>query len=304
MNFNELRAFHAVATAGGFTAASKAQNIAQPSLSRHIRTLEERYQAELFYRRGRTVVLSPLGARLLELTQRMFVVADEAEQLLQNSAGVHEGRLNIGAVESHELARILAAFNNAFPRIELLVSIANSRELLRGLVDFKIDIAFLAQPDVDPRLSTFECGRHQVVVFVNKSHPWATRDSISIMELQNQPVVMRESGSMTRHAFEQALARRRVKVRTLMEMGSREMVWWAVRHASGIGFVSRREFIPHADLHLIEIEDEDVHYDLRAACMSGRRNSPLIRHFFGVLEDVMGDGMRDAATPLHQAIPA
>ena len=290
MKYSELEAFQSVATAGGFTRAAKARNVAQPSLSRHIRNLEERYAVELLYRRGNSVILSPLGERLLAIANGIVVQVDEAEQLLRNAKGAKEGHLRIGTVESHELTRYAAAFNRAYPAIELSVVIANSRDLLRELVEFRIDIAFLAQPEADARLWTLPVGRHPVIVFVNRHHPWAARDRIRIRELEGQEVVMRESGSMTRHVFERALAQRGVRIRKLLEMGSRDMVWWTVAHGAGIGFVSRREFIPHADLVPIEIADADIHYDLDAACLASRRNAPLIRLFFSILAEAMAAG--------------
>jgi len=295
MKFSELAAFHAVAKEGGFTRAAKARNIAQPSLSRHIRTLEDRYRVELFYRRGSTISLSALGRQLFDISNRIFVQVDEAEQLLKNTGGVMEGHLRIGTVESHELTKVVAAFKRRYPAIELSVFIANSRELLTELVDFRIDIAFLAQPEEDPRLSTVACGRHPVVIFVNRNHPWADRTDIGIDELEDQEIVMRESGSMTRHAFERALAARGIHIRKLLEMGSRDMVWWTVIHGAGIGFVSKRDFIPHPDLVAIDIRDQDIHYDLKAACLTGRRNAPLIQPFFETLEGVLAEDAPMAA---------
>lgn len=288
MRFSELAAFHAVAIEGGFTKAAKARNVAQPSLSRHIKELEERYHVELFYRRGNTVTLSELGRQLFDISKRVFVHVDEAEQLLNGAGGVKEGRLRIGTVESHELTEVVATFSRNYPSIELSVSIANSRELLQELLDFRLDVAFLAQAEDDPRLSTVYCGRHAVVVFVNKSHRWAKRRRIRLHELEGQEIVMREPGSMTRHAFEQALVAANIKVRKVLEMGSRDMVWWTVIHGAGIGFVSKRDFIEHANLVAIDVTDADIHYDMKAACLTGRRNSPLIQPFFAVLEDTIG----------------
>lgn len=300
MKFSELAAFHAVARERGFTRAARANNIAQPSLSRHIKTMEARYNVELFYRHGASVSLSALGAELFDITNRIFVHVEEAEQLLKNAGGVLEGHLRIGSVESHELTKVVAAFKRRFPGIDISVAIANSRELLGELIDFHIDVAFLAQPEEDPRLWTVDLGRHPVVIFVNRSHPWAGRTSIGIEELADQEIVLREPGSMTRYALESALAARDIRIRQFLEMGSRDMVWWTVIHGAGIGFVSKRDFIPHPDIVAIDIRDEDIHYDLKAACILGRRNAPLIQPFFETIEAVMRDGDGDAA-PLGAA---
>ncbi len=64
MRLTQLRSFHAVARAGGFTGAARLLHISQPTVTTQVRFLEEAYGAELFYRRGRKVALTPLGEQL------------------------------------------------------------------------------------------------------------------------------------------------------------------------------------------------------------------------------------------------
>ncbi len=70
-----LKAFHAVAVEGGFTAASRALSIGQPTVSTHVHLLEETFGVELFHRRGRTIELTPVGRTLFTIT-----LADLADQ--------------------------------------------------------------------------------------------------------------------------------------------------------------------------------------------------------------------------------
>ena len=73
-----LQAFHAVARAGGFTAAARRLNVGQPTVSTHVRSLEDRFGVELFHRRGRVVRLTDTGRVLLTITQGMFGHEEEA----------------------------------------------------------------------------------------------------------------------------------------------------------------------------------------------------------------------------------
>ena len=61
VSYTQIRSFHAVAFAGGFTAASKILHVGQPTITSQVRALEEYYGIELFFRRGRRVELTPLG---------------------------------------------------------------------------------------------------------------------------------------------------------------------------------------------------------------------------------------------------
>ena len=123
-----------------------------------------------------------------------------------------------------------------------------------------------------------------MVAFVNRGHPWWERDRVSIEEFRDQPVVLREIGSTTRLAFENALALAGVTVKIVMEIGSREAVWLAVEKGVGIWVVSDIEFIPHMNLRPIVIEQADIYTYAHVVCMAERKESPIIRAFLRVAE--------------------
>ena len=70
MRLTQLRSFHAVARAGGFTGGARLLHISQPTVTTQVRFLEETYGIELFYRRGHKVTLTPLGEQLFEMAQK------------------------------------------------------------------------------------------------------------------------------------------------------------------------------------------------------------------------------------------
>ncbi len=96
MNHTQLRAFHAVAEAGGFTRAAERIHVTQPTLSGQVAALEVRYGVKLFERRGRGIELTDLGAGLHEVTRRLFAQEAEAEQLLDSAQGLTRGLLRVG----------------------------------------------------------------------------------------------------------------------------------------------------------------------------------------------------------------
>jgi DNA-binding transcriptional LysR family regulator len=81
--------------------------------------------------------------------------------------------------------------------------------------------------------------RHPIVVFVNRRHRFAGRRSIRMADLEGEPMIMREEGSTTRKALDEALAKARVKPRIAMEIGSREAIREAVIMDVGIAAVSQ-----------------------------------------------------------------
>lgn len=294
MLYTQLRAFHGVASQGGFTAASKVLNVGQPTLTSQVKALETYFDVELFHRRGRRVVLTEAGRGLLQLTRRIMDLESEAKDFLHDFSGFNRGVLHVGAVGPYHVTEMLSAFNELFPGIHLSVEVGNSRDMVNRLLDYSVDVAVLAHVEDDARIHAMPYSRHRVNIFVHKSHPFALRRQIKIKDLGGLRMVMREKGSTTRLAFEEALERSCVSVSTVIEIGSREAVWLAVTRGIGIGVISDIEFIPHPDIKMIEVSDVDIFTTAHVNCLNERKESRLIKAFFKVVSDVKS--LRDDET--------
>jgi aminoethylphosphonate catabolism LysR family transcriptional regulator len=287
MYYAQLRAFHAVAQSGGFTLAADKLGVGQPTLSIQVRALEAYFGVELFHRRGRKTELSELGGSLFKLTQRLFAAEAEAIDLLRAVRDFRAGHLQVGAVGPYHVTEMLASFTARFPHIRVTVSIGNSQEMLGRLVDLRADVAVLAQLDEDTRFHSIPYSRHRIVTMVHRDHVWAKRRSISLAEFAGQRMVLRETGSTTRRAFERALETAGIAVDPVMEFGSREAVWHAVARNIGLGIVSEREVIPHPDIRIVPIADAALYTDEHVVCLAERRDSRLVAEFLKIARDLL-----------------
>ena len=286
ISYTQLRSFHAVAAAKGFTAASKVLHVGQPTITGQVRALEDFYAVELFHRRGRRVELTETGKELYTVTQRMEILEKEAQDVLQTAGGFQRGHLKVGAVGPYHLTEMLANFHERFPFLKITVPVRNSEEILDNLLNFQVDVAVLSQTENDSRILAVPFCQEPLVVFVHSGHPWANREDLRIEELEGQDVILREPGSTTRRAFEKALKQTGVKIRPLMEIGSREAVWMAVAKGLGIGVVSNLEFLPHPDLRKLSFVNADVHTYAHVVCLRERRDSRMINEFFQIVEEL------------------
>lgn len=284
MNVVQLRAFHAVASAGGFTRAAQRLGVTQPTLSGQVKALEESYGVELIERRGRQLVLSETGAALLELTRRIFGLTEEAEQLLTAAHGLERGHLRLGADAPYHVLPALGAFTRRYPKLNLSLTVGNSETLLRDLFDHRIDVAVVANLSPDPRLHAFPVRSDRLVLFVPKAHPWARRRSVKPADLKGQRLVLREPGSSTRHVFETAMARAGVPLEEVIEINSREAVREAVAAGLGIGVVSESEFGNDPRLVKIALAEAEVGATEYVACLADRKELRLIRAFLQLVE--------------------
>ena len=168
----------------------------------------------------------------------------DARHFLNESKGLQTGQLHIGAVGPYHVTEMLAAFSTRYPGILLRVSIGNSADVQRDLLDYKTDIAVLAHIADDERLLTIPYRQHRIVMFAHKDHRLARRKSISLKDLEGERMIVRETGSTTRRNFEAATRKAGVTPEVFMEIGSREAIRGAVIRGLGISYVSEAEFVP------------------------------------------------------------
>lgn len=285
MNLAQLRAFNAVAAAGGFTRAAARLGVTQPTLSGQVKALEEAYGVELIGRRGRQLALTETGAALLELTRRIFGLAEEAEQLLGAARGLERGHLRLGADAPYHVLPALGAFTQRYPRLRLSLTVGNSESLLRDLFDHRIDVAVVANLTPDARLHALPVRRDRLVLFVRKTHPWARRRWVKPAELAGERLVLREPGSSTRRVFETAMSRAGIPLEEIIEINSREAVREAVAAGLGVGVVSESEFGNDPRLVKLSLADADLGATEYVACLAERKELRLIRAFLLIVED-------------------
>lgn len=287
MNYARLKAFHAVTSEGSFTKAARLLGVSQPAVSFQVKALEEAYGVTLFDRRGRRVVPTELGSTLLGLTRRLFSVEEEVREVLAAAQELKHGRLRLGADGPYHVTRLLAAFSRRYPGLSVSLAIGNSDEVLQHLVDYRTDVAVLARLEDDPRLHAISLGRHRLVVFVRRSHPWARRNSVRLQDLEGQRMVLREVGSVTRRVFEEGLDKAGVTPRVVMEIESREAVREVVAAGLGIGVVSEAEFGGDRRLKALPVSDVRLENSEYVVCLKDRRKLRVVSAFLDIVEEFL-----------------
>lgn len=283
MNYAHLRAFHAVATEGGFTRAAESLGVTQPTLSAQVKALEDSYGVALFDRRGRGIVATTLARQLLEITRRLFLLEEEAQELLARARDLTTGHLRVSADGPYHVVPFLATFAQRYPAVHISLAIGNSQEVLDALLHYQADVAVVADLEPDARLETILCAENRLVVFVPRQHPWARRRAIRLADLEGQPMVLRELGSMTRRLFERATTKAKVNPRVVMEIESREAVREAVAAGLGIGVVSEPEFGNDERLVSVPVADGDLVLREYVVCLRERRNLRVVAAFLDLV---------------------
>lgn len=278
MNLFQLRAFDAVAREGSFTRAAGRLFISQPAVTGHVKALEEYYQVTLLRRTARRVELTAEGTRLAAITRAMFSLAEEAEALLQANRQLLTGRLEVAADGPHRVMPMLASLRERYPGITVNLRLGNAQETLAALLCEHADVAVMTE--VEPRkglyLHALEPSR--ICALVPSGHALAG-SRIGLAQLDQQVMVMREPGSITRRTFDQACTLAGVQPRVLLELDSREAVTEAVAAHLGIGIVSSAELSHDPRVVAVPLLGEGLENRHMLGCLQRRRELRLIQAF-------------------------
>jgi aminoethylphosphonate catabolism LysR family transcriptional regulator len=283
MTLIQLRSFVAVARHNGFTAAARALNMSQTTITSQIQALEEEHGVRLFERRGRRIELTEIGREFLDLARRMTGLEDDAAMMLKDSVQMRSGSLKIGAVSPFHVIEMIETFNASYPDVFLSMALGNSESVLRELAGYGCDVGIMARDTDDDRYHVQHYASYPVIAFVRRDHRLAALRTIELTRLAEEKLLLRERGSTTRRALEDGFATIGAVPQVAMEIGSREAIREAVIRGLGIGTVSESEYIPDEQLHPLPIAGAPVLTHIYVCCLRERRRSRIIASFFETL---------------------
>jgi DNA-binding transcriptional LysR family regulator len=124
-----------------------------------------------------------------------------------------------------------------------------------------------------------------MVAFVSHHHPWASRGSISLADLDDTPLVLREPGSVTRQTLEEEMQRAGLRIRAAIQVEGREAAREAVVVGIGVGVVSAAEFGADARVCALPIVDCQRHLTETLVCLSEQRTRRVVATFLQMVEE-------------------
>lgn len=241
LNLHQVRLFTTVVESRTFSAAANALSVSQPALSKAVQELEHNLGMTLLVRTRRGVKLTSEGEILYSHSRQLFAVERAAESALDELKGLLRGHLSVGASSTigiYMLPALMGTYHHLYPQIELFLDIGNTQQIIDHLVDHRLDVAFAEGPVNDPTLVVIPWQEDELVVIAAPDHPLSHKSMLTVRDLTNTPLIVRENGSGTREVGTAALAEHDVYPPIAMELASTEAVKQAVSAQLGIAVVS------------------------------------------------------------------
>lgn len=197
MDFKTLHYFVTTATELNITRAAEILNMSQPPLSQTIRHLEEDLGTTLFIRKKTGLTLTPAGRILLKRAEQILALAAKTREEIASHEKELSGSLVLGTVEGRApflLARWIAGFHEEFPLVSFTVRHGGTDDLMEQMQHHQIDLAIIAAPYDEERLSGFPVDTQPWVAIIPAGHPLAEKEgtAICLSDLGSEPLIVPE----------------------------------------------------------------------------------------------------------------
>jgi DNA-binding transcriptional LysR family regulator len=244
IDVTKLETFIYAAENLSFSEAAKQLNLSQPTVSYHVKSLENELGVKLFIRSGGRLQLTEAGRLLLPRARKLFHQTSEMEELLSSLHDGVVGELRIACSTTagkYILPQLAARFCQRYPGIRVQILRCVSEDVTERLLQNEAHLGVVSYEIQDKNIEYQEFFDDAINLIVPNDHPWAMRRIIEPEELINEPLIIREPASGTRRLLLSQLAKYDIGLDDLnifMELGSAEAIVRTVSTGFGISFVS------------------------------------------------------------------
>lgn len=264
INLNQLRAFYLAAREKSITKAANVLHVTQPAVTMQIKSLEKNLAIPLFRRYGKELQLTDTGTALLGYAERIFLIVEELEHALRSREDLNRGSLTIGTTKGfarHLMPELLSRFQQRNPSIRVSLKVGSSQEIADGLMAYKYDLGIIGRLPGLSILKAVFYSREEFCLVTSPQHRFVKKKNVSLRDLKNEPIIIREKGSGARHAILSFLNSYGVKPSVLVEAGSVEFIKEYIIKGHGISFLYKPEVELEAKmglLHPFDVEEGPI----------------------------------------------
>ncbi len=237
MDLEDIKVFREVALYGSMTQAAEALGYAQSSVTARIRKLEAKLNVNLFYRNAKGVQLTPAGQIFLDQGLKITQLIEELYRLLSPNE-VPGGLLRIGSMETTAAIRLpslLKKYHSLYDKVELSLQTGTTEYLINQVLNYDLDLAFVAAPVNHPEIIEIETFREEMVLVSEK-----IQDTQSILEImKNRTILVFRTGCAYRSLLERYLLENKTIPLKRFEFGSLEAIIGGVSSGMGISLLPR-----------------------------------------------------------------
>jgi DNA-binding transcriptional LysR family regulator len=244
MDLWQLNIYCKVVEQRSFSKAGKLAHLSQPTVSSHIKDLENHFGCRLIDRLAKEAVPTKEGELLYRYARRLIGLRDETEDALRRFKDSVEGNLLVGGSTipgGYLLPQLIAGFLKKYPKVFVSLQIGGTGKVIADILSGKIELGVVGARISDHHLEQKVLLEDEMRLVVPRDHKWSNRGSIDLEMLLREPFIVRESGSGTLKSLEHNLQKSGHTFKhfnIVSELGSTESVVQGIKNMIGLSIVS------------------------------------------------------------------
>jgi len=244
IDLTKLQAFLYAAESLSFSEAAKQLHLSQPTISHHIKSLEQELGVELFTRSGSGLKLTDAGRLLMSQAGKLVREASAIEQMMDSLQAKIVGQIRIACSTTtgkYVLPQVASRFHQRHPGVSISILACTQENVVPRLMHEEADLGVVSYDVCGGEVECQEFFQDHIVLIVPANHPWATRQHIEPSELLKTPFIIREPTAGTRKVMLAELGKHGIGLEEMdifLEVGNAEAIVKTVEAGFGVSFVS------------------------------------------------------------------
>lgn len=278
---HQIRYFLAVCDELNFTRAAERCNVAQPSLTRAIKKLEEELGGELFRRERNLTHLTDLGRLMRPHLEQTYQAAETAKEQAESFASLDKAPLTLGVmctIGPALVVDLIAQLRDRLPKLELELHTAKGSELVAMMTAGDLDVALIGLPSFPDRLNAEPVYSERYVVGFPPGHRFEKMTTVPVAEISKETYLQRVNCEFPE--FYEALGTKSETATFKVQYASEREEWIQAMILSGLGCSFMPEYLPlFPGLKTRVLTEPEVTRQVSLVTVAGRRFSPAVSTF-------------------------
>ena len=294
MDLWQLNIFCKVIELKSFSRAGKAVHLSQPTISSHIKDLEDHFECRLIDRLSKEAIPTKAGELLYDYAKRMLALRDETETALAEYNGKIRGRLLIGGSTipgTYLMPQLIGDFKRKYPDVIVSLVIGDTDYIIERILKGRLELGIVGAKAETRKIIQKKLIEDEMRLIVPADHCWAGKKRLSLKRLISEPFILREHGSGTLKSLDQSLSSCGYRIEDLnvvAELGSTQAICQGIKTGVGVSVISTlavAEDLQAGKVNALEIDGLDLKRNFYLTRHRYRSPSPLSEAFAKFLEE-------------------
>jgi DNA-binding transcriptional LysR family regulator len=296
MDLWQLHIFVKVLDLKSFSRAGRSVHLSQPTISSHIKDLEDHYGCRLVDRLAREALPTRAGRLLYRYAKRMLSLRDEIESAMAEFKGGIKGSLSLGGSTipgAFVLPAIIGSFTRQFPEVNVSLSIADTQQTIEAILSGDLELGVVGAVSTHSGITQTHLVEDELCLVVPAGHRWAGKKRVTTQQLFTEPFLIREHGSGTLKSIRASFSEAGLNLNDLKvvaRIGSTEAIRQGIKAAMGISILSAiavADDVAAGKLKTLTIDGLDLKRAFYLTYHRHRSLSPLCRTFIDFINSRM-----------------